>query len=140
MLGELQESSPSLPQQILAEIHFQIGPGRFEETMPTVSQLQLPRRRQAQPATALHQYSPACTRGGTASDPSPPALPQVAAKNQAHMSLMFLHMANLGYGVVSREDNGWNNIGCCSEYSFLKVEATPGAKQGATAVNHFRSR
>ena len=82
VLGELQESSPSLPQQILAEIHFQIGPGRFEETMPTVSQLQLPRRRQAQPATALHQYSPACTRGGTASDPSPPALPQVAANRK----------------------------------------------------------
>jgi hypothetical protein len=49
-------------------------------------------------------------------------IPVVAAKNQVQMSLFFLHMANLGYGIISREDNPDANIGCCSEYSFLRVE------------------
>ncbi len=40
-------------------------------------------------------------------------LPIVAAKNQVQMSLFFLHMANLGYGIISREDNPDKNIGCC---------------------------
>ena len=49
-------------------------------------------------------------------------IPVVSAKNQVQMSLFFLHMANLGYGIISREDNPDANIGCCSEYSFLRVE------------------
>jgi hypothetical protein len=50
-------------------------------------------------------------------------IPEVAARNQVQMSLFFLHMANLGYGVISREDNMFGSSGCCSEYSFLRVEA-----------------
>ncbi len=82
-LGDLKESSQGLPEQILAEVHFQIQPGHFEKD-----------------------------------------LPPVAAKNQAQMSLLFMHLANLGYGITSREDNGYQNLGCCSEYSFLRVETT----------------
>ena len=54
-------------------------------------------------------------------------LPPVAAKNQAQMSLLFMHLANLGYGITSREDNGYQNLGCCSEFSFLRVETTTSA-------------
>jgi hypothetical protein len=49
-------------------------------------------------------------------------IPSVAAKNQVQMSLLFHHLATLGYGITSREDNPDGNIGCCSEYSFLRVE------------------
>jgi hypothetical protein len=58
----------------------------------------------------------------------------VAAKNQVQMSLLFMHLANLGYGILSREDNPYNQLGCCSEYSFLRVETTPLA-QRAAAMN-----
>ena len=37
-----------------------------------------------------------------------------------HMSSFFLHMANLGYAVISRDDN--TGSPCCSEFSFLRVE------------------
>jgi hypothetical protein len=56
-------------------------------------------------------------------------LPAVAARNQMQMSLLFMHMANLGYGIVSREDNPIDNIGCCSEYTFLRVEQIPGPRK-----------
>jgi hypothetical protein len=82
-LGDLRESGQGLPEQILAEVHFQIQPGQFEKDIPPV-----------------------------------------AAKNQAQMSLLFSHLANLGYGITSREDNGYQNLGCCSEFSFLRVETT----------------
>ncbi len=49
-------------------------------------------------------------------------MPPVAAKNQVQMSLLFHHLATAGYGITSREDNQFNRIGCCSEYSFLRVE------------------
>jgi hypothetical protein len=45
-----------------------------------------------------------------------------AAWSSSHMSLTFLHMANLGYAPIFREDNPWENLGCCSEFTFLKVE------------------
>ncbi len=45
------------------------------------------------------------------------------AWTSSHMSLTFLHMANLGYAPIFREDNPWENLGCCSEFTFLKVEA-----------------
>ncbi len=38
------------------------------------------------------------------------------------MSLLFMHMASLRYAVVAREDNPDTKIGCCSEYTFLRVE------------------
>lgn len=46
------------------------------------------------------------------------------AWTSSHMSLAFLHMANLGYAPIFREDNPWENLGCCAEFTFLKVEAT----------------
>lgn len=41
------------------------------------------------------------------------------------LALWFGHLANLGYGVVSREDNP-GGLHCCSEYTFLKVEQPGG--------------
>jgi hypothetical protein len=38
------------------------------------------------------------------------------------MALLFYHLATLGYGIVSREDNMWGLKGCCSEFTFLLVE------------------
>jgi hypothetical protein len=45
-----------------------------------------------------------------------------AAWSSSHMSLTFLHLANLGYAPIFREDNPWGNLGCCSEFTFLRVE------------------
>jgi hypothetical protein len=45
-----------------------------------------------------------------------------AAKISAQGSMLFSHLANLGYAVVSREDNPDLNTGCCSEFTFLRVE------------------
>lgn len=56
-------------------------------------------------------------------------MPPVAAKNQVQMSLTFMHLANLGYAVVSREDNPSKLVGCCAEYSFLKVEQVMDARK-----------
>ncbi len=55
------------------------------------------------------------------------------------MSLLFMHLANLGYGVLSREDNPYNQLGCCSEYSFLRVETTPLAQRAAAMNGAVRS-
>ena len=41
-------------------------------------------------------------------------------RTSIHMSVLFLHMANLGYAPYSRDDNFHGD--CCSEYSFLRVE------------------
>eukprot|EP00808_Paulinella_micropora_P010207 g67526.t1 len=46
----------------------------------------------------------------------------VAAKLSSQMSLLFFHLASLGYAIISREDNPFWNRGCCSEFSFLLVE------------------
>ncbi len=35
----------------------------------------------------------------------------------AHVSLLFMHLANLGYGLVAKEANGQ----CCSEFTVLRV-------------------
>ncbi len=48
--------------------------------------------------------------------------PDSAAKNGPQMSLLFSHLANLGYAVVARDDNPHMNLGCCAEFTFLKVE------------------
>ncbi len=48
--------------------------------------------------------------------------PVTVAKNVPQMSLLISHLANLGYAIVSRDDNMIGNIGCCSELTFLKVE------------------
>jgi hypothetical protein len=64
---------------------------------------------------------------------------QVAAKNQAQMSLLFMHLANLGYGILSREDNPYNSLGCCAEYSFLRVETTPVAQRAAALSSAVRT-
>eukprot|EP00808_Paulinella_micropora_P017032 g2133.t1 len=47
---------------------------------------------------------------------------KAAAKQSPHMSLLFAHLAILGYAIVSREDNMYLHSGCCSEFSFLLVE------------------
>lgn len=44
------------------------------------------------------------------------------AKSLPQMSLLFAHLANLGYGISYRADNMLDNIGCCSEFSLLRVE------------------
>jgi hypothetical protein len=49
-----------------------------------------------------------------------------AAWTTSHMALAFLHLANLGYAPLYREDNMWEDAGCCSEFSFLKVEQAVG--------------
>lgn len=46
----------------------------------------------------------------------------VSAKNLSQMSLLFAHLANLGYAIFYRCDNFVSNIGCCSEFSLLRVE------------------
>ncbi len=48
--------------------------------------------------------------------------PATAAKNSPQMTLLFSHLANLGYAVVARDDNPHANLGCCSEFTFLRVE------------------
>ena len=35
----------------------------------------------------------------------------------AHVSLLFMHLANLGYGLIAKELNGQ----CCAEFSVLRV-------------------
>jgi hypothetical protein len=85
-LAELQETNPSLPEQIVVELHFTTG--------------------------AKHNWN---MRGE-------------AARNQFQMSMLFMHMFNLGYGIVAKEENR-NAVGCCAEYTFLRVEQTVLAKQ-----------
>jgi hypothetical protein len=36
------------------------------------------------------------------------------------MAIAFAHLADLGYAIVSREDNIYCN--CCSEFTFLRVQ------------------
>jgi hypothetical protein len=48
--------------------------------------------------------------------------PITAARNSPQMTLLFSHLANLGYAVVARDDNLISNLGCCSEFTFLRVE------------------
>jgi len=45
-----------------------------------------------------------------------------AAKSLPHMALFFAHMANLGYGALAYKGNGYMDLGCCADYSFLRVE------------------
>lgn len=42
----------------------------------------------------------------------------------AELVVVFAHLAELGYGIVSREDNpdAKNFRGCCSEFTFIRVE------------------
>jgi hypothetical protein len=48
--------------------------------------------------------------------------PITTAKNSPQMTLLFSHLANLGYAVVARDDNPIASLGCCSEFTFLRVE------------------
>ncbi|GBG00334.1 hypothetical protein Rsub_13104 [Raphidocelis subcapitata] len=50
------------------------------------------------------------------------AVGAVAPATTADMAVLFYHLATLGYGVVSREDNAWGVKGCCAEFTFLLVE------------------
>lgn len=62
-------------------------------------------------------------------------IPIVSAKNQVQMSLFFLHMANLGYGIISREDNPDANIGCCRcEQRVKEGKAAAGARCSCSCV------
>ncbi|KAL4424082.1 hypothetical protein ABPG75_001383 [Micractinium tetrahymenae] len=42
--------------------------------------------------------------------------------SMAELAVFFGHMADLGYAVVSREDNLPWGEGCCSEFTFIRVE------------------
>ncbi|KAI8477200.1 MAG: methyltransferase domain-containing protein [Monoraphidium minutum] len=50
------------------------------------------------------------------------AVGAVAPNNTVQMGVLFYHMAVLGYGIISREDNLWGAHGCCAEFTFLHVE------------------
>lgn len=51
----------------------------------------------------------------------------VIDKERVHSwHLCFHHAADLGYGVVSREANLPWGIGCCAEFTFIKVEKPAG--------------
>jgi hypothetical protein len=54
-----------------------------------------------------------------------------AARTQFQMSLLFQHMANLGYAIASKEDNPYLDIGCCAEFTFLRVEKLRKAAAGS---------
>lgn len=41
------------------------------------------------------------------------------------LGVFFGHLADLGYGVVSREDNTKWGPHCCSEFTLLKIEKPP---------------
>jgi hypothetical protein len=46
-----------------------------------------------------------------------------APRDAAQLGLLLLHMANLGYGIVARDDNlVTNDVACCTEVTFLRVE------------------
>jgi hypothetical protein len=52
--------------------------------------------------------------------PPPPeatALPAEAARSPAQVALIFSHLAALGYGVTSRNDNTGGQPGCCAGWS-----------------------
>lgn len=41
-------------------------------------------------------------------------LPQDTARSPAQLAVMFMHLANLGYGITSRRDNLAGQRGCCA--------------------------
>ena len=43
-------------------------------------------------------------------------------RSSIHMTILFYHLAKLGYAPFSRDDKLGD--GCCSEYSLLRVEET----------------
>lgn len=50
----------------------------------------------------------------------PPCPPQ--GRTAPHLALLFFHLATLGYLPVSREDNPQGNLGCCAEWTLIRVE------------------
>jgi hypothetical protein len=67
--------------------------------------------------------------------------PASAAKNSPQMTLLFSHLANLGYAVVARDDNAGANLGCCSEFTFIRVEESQLAViQGTGGVKRLLHR
>lgn len=54
-----------------------------------------------------------------------------AAKDSAQLALLLNHLAGLGYGIVAREDNTMTqDVGCCAEVTFLRVEDHVGVAAG----------
>ena len=60
--------------------------------------------------------------------------PPATARTPAHIALLFLHLARLGYGVTAREDNSITakvdytpkgHVGCCAEFSLYRLERHP---------------
>ena len=46
-----------------------------------------------------------------------------AYANELRVAFLFHHLASLGFGVISRDDNKvWGGLGCCSEFTFFRVE------------------
>ena len=45
--------------------------------------------------------------------------------SMAELAVFFMHLADLGYGVVSREDNIPWGSDCCAEFTLVHVERLP---------------
>ena len=46
--------------------------------------------------------------------------------SNAEIAVFFAHFADLGYGVVSRDDNIEWGLKCCAEFTLVKVEQPAG--------------
>lgn len=56
-----------------------------------------------------------------------PGRPSQRDSTWAEMSMMFLHLANLGYASISRDDNFHGN--CCSEFTFIRRPSFVGGRR-----------
>ena len=45
------------------------------------------------------------------------------------LSVFFFHLADMGYGIVSREDNIQWGAHCCSEFTLLRIEKALGCRR-----------
>jgi hypothetical protein len=58
-------------------------------------------------------------------------LSPAAPHDPAQLGLLIAHLAGLGYGISARDDNTMTaDKGCCSEVTFLRVEAAAAAAAG----------
>lgn len=95
-LGE--EDDLILPQQLSVELH-------QDARLSSPPEYLIPRNPGRLPAVGPKSMPLSSLRGG---------------QRDTDMALLFLHLANLGYGIVYKEVNPFNK--CCMEYVFLRVE------------------
>ena len=63
-----------------------------------------------------------------------------APRDTAQLSLLLAHMANLGYGIVARDDNMVTaDVACCTEVTFLRVEDHGGVRRGPPHSHWMRA-